>query len=75
VREVAPARIALPRPGLSGEVLCLRVALIRDLRRLVPGQPCQQDADLPRAERQWWEEGWQATAAPVKETTVGKTIT
>ncbi len=77
VREVAPARIALPRPDHPGEVLCLRVALIRDLRRLVPGQPCQQDADLPqrwdadlpRAERQWWEEGWQATAAPVKETT------
>ena len=77
VREVAPARIALPRPDHPGEVLSLRVALIRDLRRWVPVQPCQQDADLPqrwdadlpRAERQWWEEGWQATAAPIKETT------
>jgi len=77
VREVAPARIALPRPDHSGEVLSLRVALIRDLRRVVPVQPCQQDTDLPqrwdadlsRTERQWWEEGWQATAAPATETT------
>jgi hypothetical protein len=77
VREVAPARIALPRPDHSGEVLSLRVALIRDLRRVVPVQLCQQDTDLPqrwdadlsRTERQWWEEGWQATAAPATETT------
>ena len=72
VREVAPARIALPRPDHPGEVLSLQVALIRDLRRLVPVQPSPEDAelpqrwdaDLPRTERQWWEEGWQATAAP-----------
>jgi hypothetical protein len=65
VREVACARIALPRPDHPGEVLCLRVALIRDLRRVVPVQPRQQDtdlshgfdADLSRTERQWWEEG------------------
>lgn len=77
VREVAPAHIALPRPDHPGEVLPLRVALIRDLRRMVPVQPNQEDTDLPqhwdadlaRTQRQWWEEGWQATAAPATETT------
>ena len=77
VREVACARIALPRPDHPGEVLSLRVALIRDLRRLVSVQPSPEDAelpqcwdaDLPRTERQWWEEGWQATAAPATQTT------
>ncbi len=77
VREVACARIALPRPDHPGEVLSLRVALIRDLRRLVPVQPSPEDAelpqrwdaDLPRTERQWWEEGWQAIAAPATQTT------
>ena len=77
IREVAPARISLPRPDHPGEQLCLQVALIRDLRRSVAVQPDQGDADLPRsfdADRErndprWWEEGWQATAAPAKETT------
>jgi len=77
VREVAPAHITLSRPDHPGEVLSLRVALIRDLRRLVPVQSDQEDAELPRGfdvhlgrtERQWWEEGWQATAAPAKERT------
>ncbi len=77
VREVACARIAFPRPDHPGEVLPLGVALIRDLRRSVPVQPCPQDAerpqrwdaDLSRSERQWWEEGWQATAAPTTEMT------
>jgi hypothetical protein len=76
VREVAPARITLPRPEHPGEVLSLHVALIRDLRRLVPLQPEREepgllhrfDADLGRSERQWWQEGWQATAAPATET-------
>src|SRR5712692_819841 len=76
LREVAPARITLPRPEHPGEVLSLQVALIRDLRRLVPLQPDQEDAgllhrfdaDLGRTERQWWQEGWQATAAPATET-------
>jgi len=75
IREVAPARITLPRPDHPGEQLCLQVALIRDLRRLVAVRPDQEDADLPRrwdADRErtdprWWEEGWQATAAPAKE--------
>jgi len=72
VREVAPASITLPRPDHPGEVLSLRVALIRDLRRLVPVELRQEDADLPRrwdadqerTDPRWWEEGWQATAAP-----------
>jgi hypothetical protein len=77
IREVAPAHISLPRPDHPGSQLCLRVALIRDLRRLVPvvpdpedaALPSRWDADLPRHERAWWQEGWQATAAPAKETT------
>jgi hypothetical protein len=77
IREVAPARIVLPRPDHPGEQLCLQVALIRDLRRLVAVRPDQEEADMPRrwdADRErtdprWWEEGWQATAAPAKETT------
>ena len=77
MREVAPARINLPRPDHPGEQLCLQVALIRDLRRLVPVVPDPEDADLPprwdadreRTDPRWWEAGWQATAAPAKEMT------
>ncbi len=77
LREVAPARITLERPDHPGEVLPLQVALIRDLRRQVPVQPHPEDEEIPRrwdADRErddprWWEEGWQATVAPAKETT------
>ena len=77
MREVAPARITLPRPDHPGEQLCLRVALIRDLRRLVPVVPNPEeaellprwDADRERTDPRWWEAGWQATAAPAKEMT------
>jgi hypothetical protein len=77
IREVAPARITLPRPDHPAEQLDLQVALIRDLRRLVPVVPDEEeallpsrwDADLPRHERAWWQEGWQATATPAKEMT------
>jgi hypothetical protein len=69
IREVAPARISLPRPDHPGEQLCLQVALIRDLRRSVPVQSDPEDADRKRDDPRWWEEGWQATAAPAKETT------
>jgi hypothetical protein len=76
VREVAPARISLPRDDHPDEPLCLQVALIRDLRRRVPVQPDPEeeqypsrwDSDLPLEERTWWREGWQATAAPAKAT-------
>ncbi len=77
IREVAPACITLPRLDHPGEQLCLQVALIRDLRRLVAVRPDHEDADLPRhwdADRErtdprWWEEGWHATATPAKEVT------
>ncbi len=77
IREVAPASIILPRPDHPGEQLSLQVALIRDLRRLVPAVPDQEDENLPqrwdadreRTDPRWWEEGWQATAAPAQEMT------
>ncbi len=77
IREVAPARITLPREDHPDEPLCLQVALIRDVRRTVPvrpdleetGIPPRWDSDLPPDERIWWREGWQATAAPAKGTT------
>ena len=77
LREVAPARITLPRPDHPGEQLCLQVALIRDLRRFVPVVADPEEADLPqrwdadqeRTDPRWWEKGWQATAAPAKEIT------
>ena len=77
IREVAPARINLPREDHPDEPLCLQVALIRDLRRTVSVRPDPEeaeipprwDSDLPLEERTWWREGWQATAAPAKETT------
>jgi len=77
IREVAPACISLPREDHPDEPLSLQVALIRDLRRRVPVQPDPEeaaypsrwDSDLPNDQRTWWREGWQATAAPAKETT------
>jgi hypothetical protein len=77
MREVAPARIILPRPDHPDEQLCLQVALIRDLRRLVPAVPDPEDVDLQqrwdadreRSDPRWWEAQWQATAAPAKEMT------
>ncbi len=76
LREVAPARIALPRPDHPGETLPLRVALIRDLRRCVAvvtrneesDQVRRWDADLTRNEQQWWEVGWKATPTPAAQT-------
>jgi len=77
VREVAPASIALPLPDHPGESLLLQVALIRDLSRQVPvvpskedeDQPARWDADLDWRDRQWWEDGWQATSTPAVATT------
>jgi len=75
IREVAPARITLPREEHPDEPLCLQVALIRDLRRRVEAQsnpeeagyPRRWDRDLSLEEQAWWRDGWQATAAPAKE--------
>lgn len=44
VREVAPARITLPRENQTLAPLSLQVALIRDLRRRVPVPPDPQEA-------------------------------
>jgi len=76
LREVAPASIALPLPEQKGQVLQLRVALIRDLCRRVPLPPTKEELDYPRRwdadldwkERMWWEEGWQATPSPAPPT-------
>jgi hypothetical protein len=62
IREVAPARITLPHEDHPDAPLDLQVALIRDLRRLVPVQPDPEeteipprwDSDLPLDERTWW---------------------
>jgi len=66
IREVAPARITLPREEHPDEPLCLQVALIRDLRRRVEAQlspeeagyPRRWDGDLSLDEQAWWREGW-----------------
>src|SRR5258708_25086174 len=44
IREVAPAHISLSRPDHPGSQLCLQVALIRDLRRLVAVVSDPEDA-------------------------------
>jgi hypothetical protein len=74
VREVAPAQFLLARPDQNEEPLRLAVALIRDLRRLVPCPPLAEElprswwADIRQEEVAWWQEGWQATAAPAVPT-------
>ncbi|GHO72371.1 hypothetical protein KSD_01420 [Ktedonobacter sp. SOSP1-85] len=77
IREVAPARITLPREKHPDDPLRLQVALIRDLRRKVETRPDPEkteyprrwDGDLSLEEQAWWREGWKATAAPAKATT------
>lgn len=72
LREVAPAQFRLPRPSAQDEPLLLSVALIRDFRKSVPSQPNEEDlprscwADIRNEEVAWWQEGWQATAAPAQ---------
>ena len=77
VREVAPASIALPLPDHPGELLPLRVALIRDLYRRVPVGPSKEDLEYPKRWDadldwhgcMWWDEGWKATPTPEISTT------
>ena len=70
VREVAPAQFLLARPDRQDEPLLLSVALIRDLRKSVLCPPSEEElprswwADIRHEEVAWWQEGWQATAAP-----------
>ncbi len=74
VREVAPATFALALPKQPGKTLSLSVALIRDRRWQVPGPPANDesarrwDADGDPTAPCWWEEGWEATAAPAGAT-------
>jgi hypothetical protein len=72
IREVALAQIALPLPEHPGQELEVRVALIRDLRRLVPKEPLSEGEDRPRlwdekpdgTHEYWLDESWQATPLP-----------
>ncbi len=69
VCEVAAARFELARPTLPGQSLAVRVALIRDWRKLivceaVTGEGEQWKADLAPDQQQFWEPAWQATPAP-----------
>ena len=82
VREVAPARFALPIPSRPGEPLPLCVARIRDLRYQVP-LPSPDDAvidtpvwahasswmvGLSREQQCWWDPTWVATPMPAAPT-------
>ncbi|HEU5378701.1 MAG TPA: hypothetical protein VFV38_25040 [Ktedonobacteraceae bacterium] len=72
IREVALARIALPLPDHPGQELEMRVALIRDWRRLVPKAPSSEEEDRPLrwdekpdgTHEYWLDEHWQAKPLP-----------
>jgi len=70
VRDVAPARFALPLPDRPSERLEVGVALVRDLRQQVPRPPSEAteprrwDADLRGAAALWWQAGWLASPTP-----------
>jgi hypothetical protein len=72
IREVALARFGLPLPDHPGQELEVRVALIRDWRRLAPKAPSSEEADRslrwdekPDGTHEYWlDESWQATPLP-----------
>lgn len=72
IREVALAHFGLPLPEHTGQELEMRVALIRDWRRLLPKAPPSEDEDRPRlwdekpdgTHEYWLDESWQATPLP-----------
>jgi hypothetical protein len=69
VCEVAAARFHLPRPTQPDQPLEVRVALIRDWRKLIvcevgTTEGEQWQADLAPDKQQFWEPEWQATPAP-----------
>ncbi len=76
IREVALARFGLPLPEHPGQELEVRVALIRDLRRLVPKAPSSEEEDQPLrwdekpdgTHEYWLDENWQATPLPAPPT-------
>lgn len=69
IRDVALARFGLPLPEHPGQELEVRVALIRDWRRLVPKAPSSAEEDQPLrwderpdgTHENWLDEHWQAT--------------
>src|SRR5260221_6147670 len=72
VCEVAPARFQLPRPKQPDQPLTVRVALIRDWRKLIVCEAATEaetdeggrwKADLAPEQQQFWEPEWQATPA------------
>ncbi len=72
IREVALARFGLPLSEHPGQELEVRVALIRDWRRLVPKAPSSEEEDRPLrwdekpdgTHEYWLDESWQATPLP-----------
>jgi hypothetical protein len=72
IQEVALARFGLPLPDHPGQELEVRVALIRDWRRLIPqapsseeeGQPLRWDEKSDGTHEYWLDESWQATPLP-----------
>jgi hypothetical protein len=69
IREVAPACFALPLPDQKDQVLPLHVALIRDLRRLLPDTPPEEDLNDHPSLPPWWKEDWQAVPTTAEPTT------
>ncbi len=67
IREVAPARFALPLPDQAGQFLSLSVALIRDLRRQVRAHTPEEEEE----EKRWmrWRDDWIAQPSPTTPTT------
>ncbi len=76
IREVALARFGLSLPEHSGQELEVRVALIRDWRRLVPkgssseaeDRPLRWDEKPDGTHEYWLDESWQATPLPAPPT-------
>jgi hypothetical protein len=70
--EVASACFSLTRANYPEQPLEVRVALIRDWRKLLPVEGADESdwkADLPSQQAQFWGEEWQATPAPATPST------
>jgi len=73
VREVAPARFALPLPDQPSQALPLSVALIRDWRKSVARQMTEEEEEQAE-ERAYkkpsvWHANWKAEPTPAAPTT------
>ena len=66
---MAQACFELVLPDQKDQVLSLQVALIRDLRRQVPGAPPEADPNEYPGLPPWWRENWQAEPTKVEPTT------